>query len=83
MIRLVKKSQLLDAIGWVGTALIIGGYGLYTTGITPDIIVYHVLNFIGSIGVIAISYYRKIWQPVVINGSFAIFALIAIVRHFL
>lgn len=75
-----KYDKLLDILGWVGTALILIGYGLFTTNIVPDVIVYHILNLIGSIGVAAISYHRKVWQPVVINVTFAIFALIAIVR---
>lgn len=77
-----KYDKLLDILGWVGTALILLGYGLFTTGIVPDVIIYHILNLLGSIGVAAISYSRKVWQPVVINVTFAIFALIAITRHF-
>ena len=77
-----KYDKLLDILGWIGTALILIGYGLFTTGIVPDVIVYHCLNLLGSIGVAAISYSRKVWQPVVINVTFAIFALIAIARHF-
>jgi hypothetical protein len=78
-----KYDKLLDVLGWIGTALILIGYGLFTTGIVPDVIVYHCLNLTGSIGVAAISYHRKVWQPVVINVTFSVFALIAIIRHFL
>lgn len=77
-----KYDKILDILGWIGTALILTGYGLFTTGIVPDVIVYHILNLLGSIGVAAISYYRKVWQPVVINVTFSIFALVAIIRHF-
>jgi len=75
-----KYDKLLDILGWIGTALILLGYGLYSTGVVPDVIIYHWLNLIGSIGVAAISYRRKVWQPVVINVTFAIFAFIAILR---
>lgn len=78
-----KYDKLLDILGWIGTALILIGYGLYSTGIVPDVIVYHILNLTGSIGVAAISYHRKVWQPVVINVVFALFAFIAVYRHFL
>lgn len=76
-----KYDKVLDILGWIGTALILTGYGLYSTGIVPDVIVYHYLNLLGSVGVAAISYRRKVWQPVVINVTFAVFALIAIVRY--
>ena len=77
-----KYDKLLDILGWVGTALILIGYGLFTTGIVPNVIVYHFLNLIGSVGVAAISYRRKVWQPVVINITFAIFAIVAITKYF-
>lgn len=79
----MKHARTLDGIGWVGTALIIGGYGMYATGIVSDVMVYHILNFIGSLCMVALTYYRKLWQPVVINSSFALFALIAIIRNYL
>lgn len=78
-----NQSKLIDIAGWIGAALIIIGYGLYATGIIPDIIIYHLLNLFGSIGVAAISYYRKVWQPAIINTCFAVFATIAVIRHFL
>lgn len=79
----MNKSRLLDTIGWIGTAFILIGYGLYTTGIVPDVIVYHACNFVGSTGVAMVVWKRKVWQPVVINVTFAIFALIALIRYFL
>jgi hypothetical protein len=79
----MKKDYLLELLGWIGTALILIGYGLYSLGIVPDIIVYHILNCIGSIGVMLISGYRRVWQPFTINAVMGTFALIAILRHFL
>lgn len=78
-----RNSIILDMIGWAGTLLIIGGYGGYATGVISDAIIYHIFNLFGSLGVLALSGYRRIWQPVVINGCFALFAFIAIIRHYL
>ncbi len=78
-IRIIALSALC-VISVAGALL---GYGLYATGIIPDIIIYHLLNLFGSIGVAAISYYRKVWQPAIINTCFAVFATIAVIRHFL
>lgn len=79
----MRKEQILNIIGWIGTAMVLAGYGLYTFGIIPDVMVYHYLNLIGSVGVIAISSYRHAWQPVVINSFMALFALVAIIRSLL
>lgn len=62
--------------------MVLAGYGLFTTGIIPDVMVYHALNLFGSLGVGAISYYRKVWQPFIINATFAVFACVALARHF-
>lgn len=78
-----RNSIILDAIGWAGTVLVIGGYGAYAIGLISDAVIYHIFNLFGSLGVLAISTYRRIWQPVVINSCFALFALIAIIRHYL
>lgn len=78
-----RNSIILDAIGWAGTVLVIGGYGAYAIGLISDVVIYHIFNLFGSLGVLAISTYRRIWQPVVINSCFALFALIAIIRHYL
>ena len=75
----MRKEQILNIIGWIGTAMVLAGYGLYTFGIIPDVMV----NLIGSVGVIAISSYRHAWQPVVINSFMAFFALVAIIRSLL
>ena len=79
----MTREKLIDIIAWIGTACILIGYGLFSTGIVPDVMVYHVLNCLGSIAVATISYRRKVWQPFVINATFAILAFIAIVRRFL
>lgn len=78
-----RHARIFDSIGWVGTALIIGGYGIFATGIVPEATLYHILNCIGSLCMVVLTYYRRIWQAVVINSSFALFALIAIGRNYL
>ena len=78
-----RKEQLINAAAWVGTAMILTGYGLFSTGLVPEPLPYHVLNLFGSVAVGYISYRRKVWQPAVINTVFAILAAIAIIRAFL
>ena len=83
MIVSMKHARLLDTIGWIGTVLILGGYGLYSLGVISDVMVFHYCNLAGSLGVATISAYRRVWQPFVINICMGLFATIAIIRHFL
>lgn len=80
MIRIVNKEKLIDYLAWIGTVCILVGYGLFSTGLVPDPLTYHILNCVGSIAVALISWRRKIWQPFVINAVFATLAFIAIIR---
>jgi hypothetical protein len=81
--KLKQKERLIDIAAWIGTAAILTGYALFTTGLIPDPFVYHVLNMLGSVAVGYISYRRKVWQSVVINTVFAVLAAIAILRTIL
>lgn len=78
-----QSSPGMEVIGWAGTVLILVGYAMFSTGIIPDVMVYHILNLIGSIGVAALSYHRRIWQTAIINTAFAFFAAVALLRTLL
>lgn len=83
MVSMAKKTTVpkpLNAIAWLGTAFIIVSYGLLSLGLLPNVLLYHILNLIGSAAVAAISYKRRVWQPFTVNVCFAIFATIAIIR---
>lgn len=74
------KKTYLEVFGWGGTILILVSYALLASGIIDNDVRYHGLLLIGSIGVAAISYYKKAWQPMVLNLVFIVFALLAIAR---
>lgn len=80
MKHIAKTPAWVELIGWAGTALILIGYGIFSTGLIADIGLYHTFNLIGSIGVAILSYYRRVWQPAIINTAFALFAAIALLR---
>ena len=75
-----RPLSSLDIVAWIGTACVIVGYGLFSLGVFPSALPYHILNFFGSLAVAAISYRRRVWQPFTINAAFAVFALIAVMR---
>ena len=75
------SNKWYEALGWIGIVLILGGYGLLALGILDaKSLIYHGATLAGSIMVGLISAYKKVYQPAVLNGLFAVFALIAIIR---
>ncbi|MFZ1360565.1 MAG: hypothetical protein WAS27_00835 [Candidatus Saccharimonadales bacterium] len=72
---------VVELFGWIGTLLILGSYGLLSFGIVDgNSILYHTFVLIGAIGVALISYYKQAYQPLVLNGIFALLASFAIIR---
>ncbi|TCS88968.1 hypothetical protein EDD80_102159 [Anseongella ginsenosidimutans] len=74
----------LVIIGWVGAAMYILAYLLLTLGkLRSDSILYHFLNVLGAVGLIANAFHFNDYPNVVTNllwlgiGCFAIFAIIA------
>ena len=77
------KNKLIEALGWYGAVAIVGAYALNSFSLisTQDLL-YQLLNFTGAIGIVIISFYKKAYQPGVLNliwSFIAFFALLNIV----
>lgn len=71
----------LEIAGWVGVLCVLGSYLLLAAGlIDGNSWMYHVLILIGSLFIAAISYKKRIFQPMVLNLCFSTLALVALVR---
>ncbi len=72
-----------NAIGWIGTGLIGLAYILVSLEILPSHhILYPVLNGLGALGIMYISFKNRTYQPAVLNTFWALVALIAFIRLF-
>ncbi len=75
------KSKLINIYGWYGTVAIILAYILVSFSIVSvNNIWYQVLNGTGALGIVTNSFYKKDYQPGVLNLVWAIIALVAIIR---
>ena len=75
------SKSISEIIGWYGTVAIIGAYALSSFGIlTPDNLIYQLLNLTGAIGIVVISLRKKVYQPAALNIIWTIIALIAIIQ---
>jgi len=80
--KINMKQKILDeTIGWVGISLIVLAYALISFNVLLSTsLLYQVMNIVGSIGVIYISFKKKTYQPGILNIAWVIIALISIIR---
>ena len=70
-----------ESIGWYGTIAIILAYALISFNfLASSSFSYQILNCTGAIGIIYISFKKKVYQPGVLNIVWAIIALFAIIN---
>ena len=70
-----------EIVGWYGMVAIVSAYFLNVWGVIPaDGLVSLLLNLTGALGVIVISYHRKVWQTLGLNLVWAVIAIVALVK---
>lgn len=71
----------LEVVGWIGAVALLVGFVLAMTGtLVPSSLAYGVINFFGSLAIVAVSLSRKNWQPAALNAIWAGVALYYIVK---
>ncbi|MFA5935455.1 MAG: hypothetical protein WC787_01190 [Patescibacteria group bacterium] len=74
-------KSFIEIVGWYGTVAIVLGYALVSFSfLQPTSIHYQLLNATGALGIVTVSFYKKAYQPGVLNIIWAIIALIAVAR---
>ena len=77
----MSSSSFWEIYGWTGTALVLLAFFLNSFGYVPASgLTYQLLNLVGGLGLAAISYRKKAYQPVAINIVWTAISLVAIVR---
>ena len=78
------KQNMNEAIGWYGTVAIVTAYFLVSFGfISGESISFQILNISGALGVLWISFVRKVYQTVALESIWAVIGVVALVRIFL
>ena len=72
------KKDIIEIVGWVGTVAIVIGYFFVSFGLLSGTsFVFQLLNLFGAIGVIIVCFYKKTYQPAVLNILWALIAFVA------
>lgn len=80
-LRMARKINIPEIVGWYGTTAIVGAYALVSFQvIAADGSLYQLLNLTGAIGIIIISLIKKVRQTVLLNLFWAVIAIASLAR---
>jgi len=80
-IKHLKRSQIAETLGWIGSVGILASYGLLSLGvISGDSILYYILSGVGAFGLAIVTYRHRAFQSFIVNIIFTILAVIALIR---
>lgn len=75
------QKSLIEWGGWYGTIAIMTAFALSSFSvIKPTDLLYQILNLTGAVGIVTVSFYKRAYQPAVLNIIWIIIALIAIAK---
>lgn len=74
-------NTLVEAVGWVGAGLVVTAYALSSFGVLAmDGVPYQLMNVAGSMGIIAVSWRKRAYQPAALNVIWLLIAATALLR---
>jgi hypothetical protein len=77
----VTRSIFIEAYGWYGAFGLLGAYALSSFNVlSPENIWYQIINITAAFGVVTLSFYKRAYQPGILNIVWAIVGLVAIIK---
>jgi hypothetical protein len=74
-------KRLVEILGWYGAFALLLGYALVSFSVLrADGMWYQLLSISGAGGIVAVSWTKKAYQPLVLNSVFIAIGVIALVR---
>ncbi|MBP6855960.1 MAG: hypothetical protein KBC26_03290 [Candidatus Pacebacteria bacterium] len=74
-------GKFIEFCGWYGMVAIVVAYALVSFSLVqPTDIVYQLLNGTGALGIVLVSFYKRAYQPGVLNIIWTFIAIVAIFR---
>jgi hypothetical protein len=61
------KKWLIEIWGWYGMCAVVTAYMLVSFEVIEPRLLYQILNITGSLGLIVVSFYKRAYQPAVLN----------------
>lgn len=74
-----KRNLWIETFGWYGAVGLLAAYSLSSFGVLPqDSVWYQAINVTAALGIVAVSFYKKAYQPGVLNIVWAIVGLVSL-----
>lgn len=75
------KKIIIEILGWYGMVAIVLAYIFVSFSfLSSNSIWYQILNGTGAVGIVTVSFYKKAYQPGILNIIWSIIAVIAIIN---
>lgn len=75
-------TLLIETLGWIGSVLVIGAYGLNSyQKIKSDSLKFQLMNFIGGVLLIINSVYKEAYPFTFINSVWVVIAISSLVKN--
>lgn len=73
--------ELVDVVGWVGAAALLGAYALVSSGrLDGQGVGFQVLNLVGAVGLLVNGAHHGAWPSVGLNSVWFVVGLLALLR---
>ena len=83
MISMSINRKVAEIAGWYGMLAIVIAYFLVSFKVlSPNGVVFQLLNLTGALGLVSISIIKKAWQPTLLNCFWAAIAAVALIALF-
>ena len=80
-VKHLKRSQVAETLGWIGSVGILSSYGLLSFGvISGDSTLYYVLSGLGAFGLAVVTYRHRAYQSFIVNVTFTVLAVAGLAR---
>lgn len=75
------RKYSIEILGWYGAVVIVVSYFLVSFSLlTTTSFLYQFLNLTGALGIVFVSFNKRVYQPAVLNIIWAVIAFLAIVK---
>ena len=74
-------KKFIELFGWYGMVAIVLAYTFVSFYVLqPTSIIYQLLNATGALGIVMVSFYKRAYQPGILNVIWTVIAVIAILK---
>ena len=75
------RARSIEVLGWIGAGFLVVAYAMLSLGLllSTDSL-YQGLNAFGAAGIIVVSWYKRAYQPMLVNVVWLFVALMVLAR---